>query len=186
MAGQTLYSNSVTGLRATPQTRASAGNNGGFGLVNVATDYVSPGATDDTTSVYHLVHVPSNARNLKVEIESHGTITTLTGDTTIYYSTVTSDFTGAAQGDSGAVNSLTGTSSLFGHATAMATADTPVDVTNKNGAYPMAARGKQLWDAAGLSSDPGGFFSIVFIPTSTNNLTAGATLGARVQYTLGR
>lgn len=184
MAGQTLKAQTITNLDANPPVRGSAGKFG-FGRRMEMSDYVSPGAADDNTSIYKLVRVPSNARDLQVFLESHGTIVTLTGDVTIYYSDLAADEVGKSQGLSGLVNSLNGTSSLFAHSVAMATADTPVEVTNKNAKYDVTLRQKELWDAAGLSSDPGGFFDIVFLPTSTNSLTAGATLAARVSFVAG-
>lgn len=176
-----LKGNGITNIDANPPVRPSAGEYG-FGSVVMANDYVSPGAADATASTYQLIRVPSNARNLDLELESHGTITTLTGDLTIYYSDATIDFTGSSSGDSGVVNSLSGTSALFAHAKAMSTADTPVNVTNANAKYDVSLRHKALWDAAGLSSDPGGFFDIVFVTTTTNSLTAGATLGLRASF----
>lgn len=182
---EALKSNSITNIDANPPVRPSAGEYG-FGTVVMASDYVSPGATATSPSTYRLLRVPTNARNLKLELESHGTITTLTGDLTIYYSDATIDETGSSQGNTGVVNSLSTTNSLFASAiTSMATEDTPVDATNLNGKYPVAARSKALWDAAGLTTDPGGFFDIVFATTATNSLTAGATLGLRASYVIG-
>lgn len=182
MAGQTLLSTAITNIDANPPVRSTAGK-GAAARPMTVNGYVSPGATDDNTSIYRLVRVPSNCTIKQILLESHGTITTLTGSTTLYYSDAPGDYTGISTGKTGLVNSLSGSSALFANATAMATVDTPVDVTNKAGNYSHANRNKELWDAAGLSSDPGGFFDIVFTPTSTNSLTAGATIGATVMYT---
>ena len=179
MAGQTLKSVSITNLDATPPVRNSVGN--AFGDMISIADYVSPGATDDTTSIYKLCRVPSNIVLRHLWVESHGTITTLTGDFTIYFSDVTIDFTGSSAGDTGLVNSLNGTNALFAHSQVMATADTPTDVLNKNAKYDVSKRNQPLWQVAGLSSDPGGFFDIVFLPTSVNSLTAGAVLGVNAE-----
>lgn len=175
-----LKSSSITNLDATPPVRNTIGN--AAGEMQSICDTVSPGAADTTAFVYRLVRVPTNVILRHLWLESHGTITTLTGDVTLYFSDVTIDFTGTNAGDSGLVNSLSGTSSLFAHAQAMSTADTPVDVINKNGANSIANRNQPLWQMAGLSSDPMGFFDIVFIPTTTNSLTAGAVLGVEAEF----
>lgn len=183
MATETLKTTAITNMDATPPLRATAGKEGP-GMRAMVLGSVNPSNAVTSGSLYRLARVPSNVRNLKVSLEVDGTITTLTGDVTLYYSDLSSDEVGSGAGLSGLVNNLSGASALFATAYAAGgqTAGVIQDITNKSGNYGPLARQKELWDAAGLSSDPGGFFDVVFLTTATNSLTAGATLAAEVSY----
>ena len=54
------------------------------------------------------------------------------------------------------------------------------EITNQSTLDNLSLRGKQLWDALGLTVDPGGYFDLVF--TCTVGVTVGARMGARVEY----
>ncbi len=182
MSTETLKSTAITNLDASPPVRSTAGM-GGEGFLRSIYGFVAPTTGYLTGSNYLLARVPSNCSIKHVSIDYSGTITTMTGDVTLFYSDETLDQVGASQGNSGVVNSLTTTAALFAHALALGsqTAGAVVDITDQNSAYPPTARNKALWDAAGLSTDPGGMFDIVFMNTSTMNLSA-AKVGLEVQY----
>lgn len=183
MATENLSSAAIANIDAAPPVRGTGGLEGS-GKLESKLGSVQPSNGVTLGSVYRLARVPSNCSIKHVLIEETGTITTLTGDITLYYSDETLDQTGSSQGNSGLVNSLSGASALF--ATAFATTATGVitDVVDKAGNYPPPNRVKKLWQAAGLASDPGGYFDVVMVTTATNSLTAGANLSAEVQFTM--
>jgi hypothetical protein len=182
MATETLKSAAITSIDANPPVRSTTGK-GGAGVLRVKNGFVTPTTGYLTGSNYLMVRVPSNSVVKHVLIDYNGTITTMTGDVTVFYSDETGDEVGKSAGLTGVVNSLSTTAALFGTAIALGsqTAGVVVDITNESGNYPPSARNKELWDACGLTSDPGGAFDIVFMNTSTMNVS-GATVNVEVQY----
>lgn len=182
MATETLKSAAITSIDASPPVRSTTGK-GGAGTLTSVYGFVSPTTGFLTGSNYLLCRVPSNAVVKSVKIDFSGTITTMTGDVTIFYSDEALDQVGISSGKTGVVNSLSTTAALFATALALGsqTAGAVVDITDESGNYPPSARNKQLWDAAGLSADPGGFFDVVFMNTSTMNVS-GAVVGLEVIY----
>jgi len=61
-----------------------------------------------------------------------------------------------------------------------ASAVAPTDKTNSGGTYTIDKRGKQLWDALGLTSDPGGYFDIVAVVHTTDVTTGTGKMQIRV------
>jgi hypothetical protein len=190
MATETLKSTAITDLDATPPVRL--GNGAGAAYMPQSIEaYVTPTTAVTATSLYRMIRLPSDAIVKKVEVSWTGSgLTTFTADVTVYYSDNTLDMVGIGQGDSGLVNSLSGTSSLFAHAEAVGgfTVGVPTDVTFLNSAaatgYNWTTYTEPLWQAAGLSSDPGGFFDIVFYTTATNSTAATAQIGMKVTFVL--
>jgi hypothetical protein len=182
MTTETLKSTAITNLDAVPPVRATAGL-GGVGMLKSVYGNVAPTTGYLTGSNYKMVRVPSDCSVKHVLIDYSGTITTMTCDVTIFYSDDTLDETGASSGDTGVVNSLSTTGSLFAHTLVLAsqTAGAVVDITDQNVAYPPTARNEPLWQAAGLTTDPGGFFDVVIMNVSTMSLSA-AKIGLEVQY----
>jgi hypothetical protein len=182
MTTETLKSTAITNLDATPPVRPTAGLGGGAELVSVY-GYVTPTTGYLTGSNYKMARIPSNASVKHVLIDYSGTITTLTGDVTLFYSDLPIDEVGSSSGDTGVVNSLSTTAALFAHALALGsqTAGAVVDITDQNSAYPPSNRNMPLWQAAGLTTDPGGFFDVTIMNTSTMSLSA-AIVGVEVQY----
>lgn len=190
MATEALKSTVITNLDATPPVRGTAGE-GSWAYTAQADAYVVPTTGATTGSLYRMVRLPSTAIVKKVEVQhcliSGGTLTTFTADVTIYYSDNTLDMVGAGQGDSGLVNSLSGSSALFAdaHAFGSDTAGAFVDVTDSAGNYPASLVNEPLWQAAGLSSDPGGFFDIVFLTDgATNSISGTVQMAIRVSFAL--
>lgn len=179
MTTETLKTGAITNLDSVPPLRATAGKDG-HGIVARVTGYVQPQTGKTAGSLYLMARIPTTARNLRAKMGFEGTVTTLTGDLTLYYSDLSSDEVGKGIGDTGAV-----IAALFASAVAVGgqTVNQLVDATNESGNYGAVAREKELWDAAGLSSDPGGFFDVVFVSTATHSLTNGALLVVEVEYT---
>lgn len=69
---------------------------------------------------------------------------------------------------------------LFASAQSLASALSHTDVTNQSGSYTPALEEQPLWQAAGLSADPGGTLDIVV--TLTAALTASGLLGLQIEY----
>jgi hypothetical protein len=74
-------------------------------------------------------------------------------------------------GTAGAVISV----NLFATAQSIATAASNVDVTNQSALYTITKQDQPLWQAAGLTSDPGGLLDI------SMTLSAAATASAQVK-----
>jgi hypothetical protein len=186
MTAEVIKSTVITNLDATPPVRGTAGAGGPAMFMNRQFGSVQPQTGATSGSVYRLARVPSNAYALRIQGLTDGTITTLTGDVTIYYSDQALDEVGSGQGNSGLVNSLSGASSLFNqaHAFGSDTRGAFVELTDVTQNYGPAKWGQPLWQAAGLSSDPGGFFDVVVLTTATNSLTNGANLAAVVDYAM--
>lgn len=187
MATEALKSTAITNIDASPPVRATAGA-GGMGILQSIHGVVAPTTAMTLGSTYRAVRVPSNCYLKHVLVDASGNSTsTFTGDITLYYSDEALDESGASAGNTGLVNSLSGTSSLFAHAEAMGgyTNGVVTDVTNHNDkAYPPSAKEQPLWQAAGLASDPGGFFDVTIVTTATNTIAAGNTFGVEVQFVL--
>lgn len=69
---------------------------------------------------------------------------------------------------------------LFASAQSVASALSKSNVTNQSGNYTLTKQEQPLWQAAGLTTDPGGTLDIVVLVTTS--LTAGGLLGLEVQY----
>lgn len=181
MTTEAVKSVSITNLDANPPLRGTSGKDG-FGRRMEMVDYALPLTGVTTGSTYRLGRIPTNARNVRITLETHGTITTLTGDVGLYYPSQTADEVGKSQGiGTGAVDA-----DFFASALAMSTVDVPTSATNESGTYDTSKRGKEIWDAAGVdTTDPGGFYDVVFTTTATSNLTNGALLGAEISYVPG-
>lgn len=69
---------------------------------------------------------------------------------------------------------------LFASGQSVASALSKSNVTNQSGNYPLNKQEQPLWQAAGLTADPGGTLDIVVLVTTS--LTAGGLIGLEVQY----
>jgi hypothetical protein len=69
---------------------------------------------------------------------------------------------------------------LFASAQSVASALSKSNVTNQSGNYTVTKQEQPLWQAAGMSADPGGTLDIIVLVTTA--LAAGGLLGLEVQY----
>lgn len=120
---------------------------------------------DSIGSKYVIASVPSTVMVRKVLL-SCDAITTCAGDIGVYRNTK----------DGGAAVSA----ALFGSAVSLATALSNSDVTNESGNYTLAKQEQPLWQAAGLSADPGGTLDIAV--TLTAAAASGGAVGMAVEY----
>jgi len=118
---------------------------------------------DSIASIYRLVTVPSNARIVRVSLRITGTITTAAGDIGVY----------KAPAHGGTVVDV----DLFATAQALSSALAVwTDVTNESTTMTATLMEKRLWEAVGLTADPGIDYDIA--------ITLTAAAGAAGQITM--
>jgi hypothetical protein len=171
-----LKSTQITNLDATPMVPNTTGE-GAPGYLRSVNASISSVSLDLTGSTYQLVRVISNAKIKAVYFEaaamSQGDM-----DLSVYYSDSTIDGTSAA--NQGLVVPSTG-AEFFASDIDCSSAVAITDKTNESGNYPANLRNQPLWQALGLTADPGGFFDIVAV-CHTATVTTGALMGLRVDY----
>lgn len=165
-------------LKSTPITNADASppvfSNPGMGArarVMEADGWLTATTAMDTGSTYRLARVPSNAIVKHVLAHLDAAVVTFTGDIGLYYAQ-------ALDGTAGAVIDA----DFFASAVALAAIVTPTDYTRESGVYTGVKSQKELWDAAGLTSDPGGYFDVVITLTATSS--GGAVPFLEVEYVM--
>lgn len=145
------------------------------GVMKVGCQSVAVGAADSATSYYPLCQIPSTAMVRSVYVTTPAGMTTLAGNIGVFKPTI--GIAGVTTG----VPAFTGSGTFFAAAQTLAVAQNRVDVTNANAAYPTNLREQPIWQAIGLSADPGGFFDIGIQVTTANTGAAGRA-GLEVQY----
>jgi hypothetical protein len=174
MATENLKSTQITNQDATPATVSTAGEGGPQPLRFVDSSGVT--GTDGVVlgSTYQMVRIPSKAKVKKVFacLETTSGVTTFTADIGLYYSTCPNGNDGTKQSNvatvvSGTTGPTVVDADFFASAVALAAIVTPTDYTNESGTYTLAKRVQPIWQAAGLSADPGGMLDIVLTLTAT-------------------
>ena len=124
---------------------------------------------DSIASVYRLARVPSNARVSRVLIGCDA-ITTCAGDVGVY--------------DIAAAGGAVVDADLFTSAQSLATAIViNTDVTHESGIYGVEDVEQPLWQALGLTADPGKLYDIAI--TLTAAAGSAGTVSLKVQYADG-
>lgn len=177
MAVEALKSTMITNLDAVPVVRGAPGHDS-VGLLREVDGYVTVPASASVNSTFRMVRVPTNAKVKSVTVESEaqgaGKV-----NLSAYYSDAVSDGTPAA--NVGVIVPTTG-DQFFASDIDLASAVTPTNVTNESGNYGLDKRAKPLWQALGLSTDPGGFIDIVAVVHTTAVTTGTGKLGVRCTY----
>ena len=170
-----VKSTTITNLDASPMVMPSAGI-GAQAYEYVIDDYVTTSGLA-TTDVFQVLRVPTHAMIKKLEFMSTAfAASAFDVNITLYYSD-NAPFDGSSTSNSGAVDGGTFFASAYSVGTAAMYV--PVDVTYGNasgtaGTFALGNEQQALWKAAGLTSDPGGFFDIVVVPsTVTSTVTDG-------------
>lgn len=166
MGTSALSSPQVTNADATPRVANNARVAGAH--IRRSHGFVTAAAADDTASRYKMCRVPTNCFVSAVLLSS------------------------IAQGGSGALNigvyrtaadgGAAVSATLFASAVSVVSAVTKSDVTNQSTSYTAAKQEQPLWQAAGLSADPGGEFDIMAAPSAA--LTNGGAIALDVEYTV--
>lgn len=177
MAVENLKTTGITNLDASPVVANTAGHQAGAKLAEVD-GFVTVSASASTTSTYRLARLPSRAivKYIIFESEAQGAGKF---NLSAYYSDSTTDGTSAA--NQALIVPTTG-DQFWATDIDCASAVTPTDKTNQSGNYTMDKRVKQLWDALGLTTDPGGFIDVVAVCHTTAVTTGTGKMGVRVGY----
>lgn len=176
MAIDHVKSTPITNLDAAPVVIPTGGEGGPAPLQSVSSGDVIGVAASSIAATYQFVRVPSNCKVKQVILDTE---TQAAGamDVGVYYAT---DGEGNKPTALLAANAIS--QALFASAVTI-TAFGPTDITNESGTYTPLKRNQPLWQAAGLSSDPGGFFDIV--GTITTAITTGTgKMGLTVNFTV--
>lgn len=172
-----LKSLSITNLDASPIVKNTAPNGAQFKMIKIA-DFVTVTAAGIAASgsTYKMVRLPTNAYLKHVNLAMDSALDTgagsaaLTFDIGVFYSDSTVDGTPAAsQGTAVGDNDIADAYSILGGTSFMHV---------EAGKWTAAKRQQPLWQAAGLSVDPGGQFDIVV------TVETGANTGAAVAFEL--
>jgi hypothetical protein len=175
MAVDHVKSTYITNADAGPAVANTAGEGAAAALHSISSGAVVGVASSSINATYQFVRVPSNCKIKQVlfdtETQAAGAM-----DIGVYYAT---------DGEGGQPKALLAAAAisqaLFGSAITI-TAVGVTDVTNESGSYTPALRNQPLWQAAGLATDPGGYFDIV--GTLTTAITTGTgKMGLTVNYT---
>jgi hypothetical protein len=164
MATSTLKSTAITNRDATPKVANNA-RVSGAPLIS-AIDIVTTAAADDTSSTYRMLSVPSNAFVRGVYFSTAALGGSSTVDIGVFRSTA----------DGGAVVDA----DFFASAVSTVNAVARTDVTYESAVFTAAKRMQPLWQAAGLSADPGGELDIVISCQAT--IANAAAMSLEVQY----
>lgn len=175
MAVDHVKSTFITNLDATPAVANTAGEGAATALKSVD-GWTTAVASSSVDATYQIVRVPSNCKvkNVTLESEAQGAGAF---DIGVYYAT-----DGEGNQPTALLAAAAISRALFGSAVSAASAVTPTDVTNESGTYTLDKRTQPLWQAAGLTSDPGGWFDIVMTVTTTAVTTGTGKMGLRVAY----
>jgi len=168
MAVEALKGSVITNADATPPVLSNARI--AHGSLLQATGTVVASASASIGSTYRLCRVPSNAVVSEVLLSCTAFDTTGAADIGVYQT--------AANG--GAVVSA----ALFGSAVVLTTALIHSDVTHESGTYTVADVEKPLWQALGLSADPGIEYDIAATLTAANGAGATPSVTLHTRYTI--
>jgi hypothetical protein len=177
MAVDHVKSTPITNLDATPRVQNTAGEGAAAVLKHVG-GYATAVASSSADATYQLVRVPSNAKIKMIVFESEAQ-TAGKFDLGVYYSTDGSSASSAASLLAAAAIDQ----DLFASVIDCASAVARTDVTNESGSYTLDERDMPLWEAAGLTSDPGGNFDIVATVKTTAVTTGTGKFGIDVFFT---
>lgn len=177
MGTSALKSAQITNLDASPIVANTRGN-GAAGNLQFVDGFVTAVASDAAGSTYRLVRLPSTAivKRLVLESEAQGAGKI---NLSAYYSDSTTDGT---QPSLQAVIVPTTGDQFFASDVDLASAVVPTNVTNESGNYTIDKRGKHLWDALGITSDPGGYIDIVGVVHTTAITTGTGKIYLSCEY----
>lgn len=177
MAVDHVKSTPITNLDATPAVQNSTGEGAPGVLRNLEGSAVAivSGSADAT---YQLVRLPTNAKVKSIRFESAAQGAGKF-DLGVYYS---------SDGRFGRPTTLLAAAAVdqdfFATDIDCASAVVITNVTNESGTNTIDKRNQPLWQAVGLTSDPGGDFDIVATVHTTAITTGTGRLGISVDYVL--
>jgi hypothetical protein len=173
--------NSLYGGTGAGTARPTAGDQGAGQLQSLYQN-IQPTSGSTSGSLYRMLRLQTNCIVRHLIIDYDGLITTFMTDCTLYYANAVLD--SANQQNVGQlVNGLSGPASVFAYNLdlSMQTAGAQIEISGQSQNYNASLRSQPLWVAAGLSSDPGGFFDICLVESATQS-TLNLIIGLEVQY----
>lgn len=187
MAGEQLKSTSISnldgdtyGVITTPTAGMGAG--GRFQEKDDTVNVTLVGLTS-TASTYKMVRLPTNVKLKKIKGRCNIALDTSTGlalDVGAYYSDSTTDGTPQAnQGTAISVNCFAAATTVMQSSAGVAS---DVQLIN-NSKFTPDLQKEPLWQAVGLSTDPGGYIDIVVAVHTAATSGAASTFGVLVEYT---
>jgi hypothetical protein len=175
MAVDHVKAAAITVLDTSPPVGVTAGKGAPANLRSVD-DYVTLVASSSVDATYQVVRIPSTAKVKSVTIESEAQ-TAGKVDVGLYYAT---------DGEGGKPTALLAAAAIsqafFASAVDLAAAVVPTDITNESGTYTIGKRSQPIWQAAGLSADPGGMFDVCLTVVTTAVTTGTGKTLVRVAY----
>ena len=178
MAVVNLKSASITDQDASPRVSVQAGK-GASARLKAVDDYAAVAATDQATSTYKLVRLPSNAKIKRITLEGEALGGSCAFNYGLNYASRAEDV------GAGIVAGAVIDADFFASAVVHTNAVAPTNITNEGGFFTIAERGagQPLWQAAGLSADPGGKLDVV--ATMTVDAASGGNIYVMVEYVEG-
>jgi hypothetical protein len=163
MAVVTTKSGVITNRDATPQVKNNSTVDGG--RMRTAVGTLESVSGDSIGSIYQFFSIPSNARVDQILLYCDDIGTTTIADIGLYRTTA----------DGGASVSA----AFFGSAVSLKDgAVNASDVTHESGTFDISAAEKPLWQALGLSSDPGILYDVCATLTAASDSAGTVTLKA--------
>lgn len=177
MTTEALKSTAITNLDASPIVANTAGH-GAPADLKQQDGFVTVSASMAAGSTYRLVRLSTKAilKHLFFESDAQGAGKF---NLSAYYSDSTTD--GTAVANQGLIVPTTG-DQFWASDIDCASAVASADKINESGNNTLALRQKQLWDALGLTSDPGGFIDIVAVVHTTDVTTGTGKLGVSALF----
>jgi hypothetical protein len=177
MAVDHVKSTPITTLDTVPLILPTAGEGAPAPLMSVSSGDVIGIAASSIDATYQFVRVPSNCKIKQVlftsEAQAVGTI-----DIGLYYAT---DGEGNKPTSLLVANTINRT--LFAAAVSVAAGSAQTELIGISTSFTPLKRNQPLWQAAGLASDPGGFFDIVG-SLATALTTGTGKMGMTVNFTV--
>lgn len=176
--GPTQKTPGITNMDATPIVANTAGN--GAPAHNKTVDgYVTPAAADAAGTKYIMCRVPSHAVikaiTLASEAQGAGAV-----DCGVYYP---DDARYTPVGNLANVGLVvSGQSQLFASDVSLAAKIQPTSIIFESGNYTFDKWSQPLWQAAGLTTDPGGHLDILLVVHTTDITTGTGKLYLSVSY----
>lgn len=179
MTTETKKSAAITNQDASPRVQDTGGKGASFGP-SVVDGYVTPSGSMAAGSTYLILRLKSTAvvKILVLESEAQGAGKFNVG---VYYADSINDISAGNQANLGVAISA----AFFASDVDCASAVVPTDITNESGTNTIDKRFMPLWQALGLSSDPGGKFDIVATVHTTDITTGGGKLLLRATFVDG-
>lgn len=174
MAVVNLKSTFITNRDAVPAVRTDAFVSGGS--KKSAQGWVSAANGDSANSIYRLCSVPSNARVDTVKFQCDALGTSAAVHIGVYYPEFIPVGAGLDASNAGAAIS----DAFFASALAVSSAVALEEVTNQSGSNTIDKQEMPLWEALGLSTDPG--IDLDVCVTVDVAIAAAGKLGVKVDF----